>query len=297
MPSLLGAMFANIFFYGGFSFTSGAIEALMHDSLSNAGRADDYVKVLSRAQSRGIVGNIILVIAASYTYRFDPRLPFMIGAVVGIGLIYSATRIIEVGLDTNKAQINLLASIKLFVTKKTWLLFVIFGLSAMLHRQATDYYDTAFLKLALKPEYFGFVYGAAGIAAAITSWYNHKLKDIAIGYVAMLDFSVLGIWGIATGCTHNLYVAIAGMVYGLVVFRSRGILVQNWFIKYFNVRSRKATLISSINFFGQMFGLIMPLLIASFLASGDFFGRIRIFGFVILGFAIISPILLAKYKN
>ena len=81
MPNFVGGMLAAILFFGGYSFQSGAIEAFMHDTLVALGKEQEYSKVMGRAQSYGLIGNVVLISLIPATYSINHNLPFAIGFV------------------------------------------------------------------------------------------------------------------------------------------------------------------------------------------------------------------------
>ena len=80
-PHFWGIMAASALLAAGYSFLSGAIEALMHDSLVVLRRESDYAKLASRAQALALFINAGIVAAVPLLYPIDPRLPFIIGVL------------------------------------------------------------------------------------------------------------------------------------------------------------------------------------------------------------------------
>jgi MFS family permease len=94
-PSLIGGLVAGAFSGVGFAFMSGAGQALIHDSLEQCGRGHHYVKVMGRAQSMGLVGNIVLIALIPMTYTVDKRLPFVLGIAAFLVLLAISWAFVE----------------------------------------------------------------------------------------------------------------------------------------------------------------------------------------------------------
>lgn len=79
--NFLGALIALVTFFVGYAFTSGALQALMHESLLALKREKEYTEIMGRAQSYGLLGNVVLVSLIPLTYSLNHKLPFILGFV------------------------------------------------------------------------------------------------------------------------------------------------------------------------------------------------------------------------
>ena len=76
-----GGLIASIVFFCGSSFISGTAQAFMHDTLFALNRDSEYSQIMGKAQSYGLLGNIILIASVPLTYKIEPHLPFFLGFI------------------------------------------------------------------------------------------------------------------------------------------------------------------------------------------------------------------------
>ncbi|GEM_PF-5096013 len=65
----------------GLAIGAGADNALIYDSLKDVGRAKEFIKIFGRARMFFLISGMLGIIAGSYLYAINEKLPFLIGPV------------------------------------------------------------------------------------------------------------------------------------------------------------------------------------------------------------------------
>ena len=261
-PSFTGAVFATIFEAIGYAFLRGAAEALIHDTLVLQNRASNYTKIVARAQSIGLVGNIILVSIVSLTYKINPQMPFIISIFLYASLFILARNLYEPPRDKqyiSSSSMDLFASMRLFVTKETGLAFLVIGLLSGFNNGSTSFTNLAIKNLGISPGLFGMVFSAGSGAAVIMSIYAGRLRKMSLKHYQLLDLILVVGFIFGIGITQNLYFAIPAFIVSTGFWRLRNIVYQHHLLDMFPGTQNKATLISTLSFFGRMNEVWIPL--------------------------------------
>lgn len=282
-PSFWGAAVATALEAVGFSVISGASEALMHDTLLAQGRVHEYVKTLGRAQSFGLVGNVILVGLVPLTYALNPRLPFFIGALLSTTFVIIATTLIEPPRPAHQhtSTHNPLRILRTFVNRYTIVFFIALGLLSCSYRAYTSFENLVMADLGLQPYLQGIVFAAASVFGAINGRLLHHFKRLSLLRYSLFDLAIGGLGAIAIGLTQNLTVVIASFIIGMGFWRVRAIMYQDHLLGWFGHHHYKATLISTFGFF-DMIHLWIPVLFALIMNHFGYYD-----GFVIIGISMI----------
>ncbi len=287
-PHFSGAIVATILAFLGYSFLSGANEALIHDTLAEMGRPDSYVKVVGRAQSFGLVGNIGLVGLIPLTYALDKRLPFILGTVASLAFAGVVARMVEpprhgVAAQHHNPAIDLYRSLRGFIGRHTLMLFMAIGLVSGLYLAAANFNTLVFKDLGLDPSLLGFMFAAASAVAAFGGWYVHQLKRLSLPSYAALDIAVACGFLLVIGLSYNLWLGMAAFLINMGFWRFRKIIYQDQLLKRFPHSANKATLISTMGFFESLNAAWMPF---AFVAATGALGFYR--GYVVLGVATLA---------
>lgn len=131
--TLYEIMFVAVLYGLSFAFWSGSYEALLYESLEQLGKAEQYTKVLSRANfifvSLGVLTNYLTPII----YEMDMRYPFYIAAALEALLIVLATQLKETEKQKHKRVIKhefinqIKFSFKFIVKRKNLLFIFLYG--------------------------------------------------------------------------------------------------------------------------------------------------------------------------
>lgn len=277
----------------GYSFIAGAGEALIHDSLTVQSRADQYSKVLSRAQAVALVVNAGLIALVPMTYHINKSLPFLLGTLAYGVLLAVALRMADVPHPKPEGQQRTKVSwTKIFSQRHIIGFFVLFGLVGALYTGPSDMFNLALKSFGLKPEYLGWLFAIASLVAAAFGPLIHLLRRLPIlGYVA-LDLAVL-ILEFAGAFTGSLAVLAVTTIISLGFWRYRKIIYQDHLLTMYPTRY-KATLLSIINNVEQLNLLWIPILVATTVTNAGYAHGLGMIGLMA---AIISPLYFFAVKR
>lgn len=294
-PSFAGGIAAVMGESIGFSFISGAGEALMHDTLVAMGQVKNYVKVMGRAQSFGLVGNILLVGLVPMTYTINKRLPFVCGVIAASVLAYAATTLIEPPREkpahlTGNIYSGLVLSLRSFINRYTVLLFLAYGLITAFYTVYGTYVNLVYKNLGIDIGLIGLIYSASSIVGAIGGWYAGALRKIPFRAYVVFDVFMASITMVAIGVTRNLWVAVIMGLLNMGFWRLRSIMYQDKLLKLFGTGGHKATLISALDFFDDINEIWLPVLFVRATTGLGYY-----IGFTVLGitaFVVLTPLFL-----
>lgn len=279
---LAGGIVATILESFGFACINGSGEALVHDTLAAENRTRDYVKMSGRAQSFGLVGNMILIGIVPMTYAIDKRLPFVCGMIACLIFSWVLTKLQEPPRParhqaTNPSGSKLKQLLKRFVTKKTIVFFVILGLTSGSYSAYTSFTDLSIVDMGFNPAWFGWVFAASSLVGAVCGRYVHKFTSWSLLQYSLFDVALCAGYPILIGLTHNVWAAVIGMIINLGFWRIRNIVYQDQLLNYFGHHAHKATLISVTSFFSAITAWL-PLVCGAVVGAMGFYN-----GFIVIG--------------
>lgn len=282
-PSFQGATVAMILEAIGYSTIHGASEALIHDTLLQQGRSHDYVRTLGRAQSFGLIGNVVLILLVPLTYSLDKRLPFLIGAVMASVLVGLMVTLVEPSIKAKGTieRMNIHRAMRLFVNRYTVVFFIALGLVSISYDAYAPFAPLILVNLGFQPQLQGIVYASASVFGAINGRIVHLFKRFSLLQYALFDLSVGAFSVLAIGLSRNLVVTMIAIVINMGFWRVRMIVYQDHLLGRFTDHKYKATLISVIGFFGQI-NAWMPVLFALIIDKTGYYT-----GFTIIGLSLI----------
>ena len=295
MPNFLGGLLASVLFFAGTSFSSGTIQAFIHETLLSLGRENEYVKTMGKAQSYGLIGNVVLISIVPLTYQINSRLPFLIGFFC----LFTAF-IISISLVKHPKQIPLKENIKKSLTNlknsfsknafiRLLLVFVIFGISSAAFDFGDMYREIIFKNINIPIQYFGFILAIGSLFAAIIGRYIHLLKKLSPAKFYLLDILYISIAYLLVGITKNPLVIIFAFVLFPTYDRTRNIIFESQLFEEFSESNYKATLVSIMNFFPLVADIGVPLLLAFFVSQKGLFSGYILFSIILI--IILIPIL------
>jgi len=290
-PSFIGALMAGTASGSGYAFVSGAGQSLLHDCLERWGDVKQYVKVMGRAQSKGLMGNVVLVGVVPMTYALNPRMPFILGVVAFAVLFWISWSFIEPARA--KAAVNsanhfkqIIAGVRSFINADTIWLFIAIGLLFGLYSAPTDYSNLILKDLGTAPQYIGWIFSASSLIGAIGGYMLHYLQRLSFKSFVTLDIAVCCLFFVIIGITRNLWIAVITTLLNLGFWRLRSIMYQHYLLEVFKGTMKKTVLISIIGFGEQLFVIVLPVSIATIITHFGYYN-----GYTILG--IITTVLLA----
>lgn len=290
-PQFPGAVAAVFLESLGFSFNSGAGEALMHDTLTALGQSDQYVRVMGRAQSIGLIGNSVLVGLVPLTYSLDKRLPFICGAAAAAMLAYLAANLVEparakAGHLQGDVVAGLVSSLRTFINRWSIVIFLAIGLLSAFYSIYANFVTLVIKDLGVNVSLLGFAYSASSVVGAAAGLVVHHFKRVPFLAYALFDVFMATSTMVIIGTSHNLAVALVAAVLNLGFWRMRSIMYQDKLLGRFGSGGSKATLVSTLGFFDNLNEVWLPyLFVLATTSLGYYLGFtvLGLGGFVVLG--------------
>lgn len=277
-PSFSGAILATIFSFMGYAFYSGAGEALVHDTLVALKDEDNYIRVMGRAQSFGLVGNIVLVGLIPLTYAIDKRLPFIFGTIASLLFIGVVMRMVEPPRPVRAAShrnplLDLYKSLRRLVGRHTLILFMAIGMVSGLYIAMSSFNTLVFKDLGLSPEFLGIMFALSSALAAVGGWHLFRLRRLSLVQYAAIDVGIATGFLMIVGLSRNLPIAIIAFIINMSFWRLRKIMYQDHLLRRFSDGHNKATLISTLGFFENINAIWVPFgFVAAITALGFYNG-------------------------
>lgn len=283
MPNFWGGLIASVLFFGGYAFQSGAIEAFMHDTLIALKREKDYAKVMGRAQTYGLVGNIILIALIPATYPINHALPFIIGffsLLVMLWLTFSFEH--PKATETSVTKKNPFTAIKSIINAENVMLFIFSGFLAGVSNKGGEFRELLFQHVGIAVALFGIILALASLAGAIMGWFVHILDRMKALSFYLFDLLVMTGCLVLMGATSNPIVAVIAFTLFAAYTRVRMIIFQAKMLHEIK-HAYKATLISALNLFTLLGDIIAITLLTKFVTDKGY-----LFGYVLFGGAIFA---------
>lgn len=248
-PSFVGILLASLVVAIGYAFLSGAMAALIHDSLHVLGCEDDFPKVASRAQSLSLVINAGIMALVPMLYPVDPRLPFVVGIVAYMVLFLLASLLTEppVKHSAQEEERKFVGAVRHIVNRKTWLFFVCAGFMYGATTGPSDLYNLGFVQIGLAPERLGIVFAIGSLIGAVLGYFVHHLKHLSFRQYITVDVLSMVLVYVAFGFVTNKYLVVLLWVQNMALWRFQRIMYQHYVTKIYGNTRYKATLFSIIS--------------------------------------------------
>lgn len=265
LPNFMGIMLGSSIFFAGVSFYSGTIEAFIHETLLELKREKETAKIMSMAQTIGLIGNAVLIALVPLTYSIDPRLPFVIGAILlGINFIITTTLTSPIKAREDVQELEHLSFKRLmqaFRASNHHILFTLIGITTALSHSLYEFRELYFQDLGIPIETFGFILALTSILGAILSYNIHKLKKWKASTFYLLDFIFYAVLTICLGFATHPIIGIILFISLSAYGRSRKILIHAYVLDDCPTRKLKATYMSLLSFSGALNTIWAPLLL------------------------------------
>lgn len=279
-PNYLGGLLASLFYFGGFSFISGAHNAFIHDTMQALGRVEEYSKFRGRAQSYSLVGNMIIIALVPMSYSIDPRLPFIFGFIFILSAFLLALTYSEPPVLSEEESIapGIMNMLKTIPKTELLILFSIYGIISSVFDNAPQFREILYTNLGVPVAYLGVLLALGSLLAAAMGHVIHRLADLPHRVFYFVDIFILVVALLAIGISQNPYLAIAGFLLMNMYDRNRAIVAESHILSRYPAKENKATLLSMLAFSSSLQGLWIALALGS---SLHFFGISK--GFVYFG--------------
>ena len=295
-PHFWGIMAASALLAAGYSFLSGAIEALMHDSLVVLRRESDYAKLASQAQALALFINAGIVAAVPLLYPIDPRLPFIIGVLAYIVLFGLASALTEplVLHDAEETEKRFLQAVHAVLTRNSVWFFVFGGLAFAFAVGMVDLYNLGYVEIGIAPHYLGFMFGAASIVGAVIGLFVHKLKILTFKQYVLFDLFTQSLVIIALAFIRAIPAVIIAFLITMSLWRYQNIMYQHYLLQIYRSVRYKATLLSLLGNIRQVHEVWIGLL---FTRIAQHVGILPATGYGLVLLVLIVPGLLLSIRQ
>lgn len=296
LPHFWGIMAASVLLAAGYSFLSGSIEALMHDSLVVLGKEHDYAKLASRAQSLSLIVNAGIVALIPLLYPVDPRLPFVAGVASYIVLFALASLLTEppVSHDAEQAEKRFLQAVHTVLTRRTVSFFIFGGLAFAFAVGLVDLYNLGYVEIGIPPMHVGFLFGAASIVGAVIGLFVHKLKALSFKQYVLFDLFTQSLIIIALAFIRTVPAVILAFVITMSFWRYQNIMYQHYLLQIYRSVRYKATLLSLLGNIRQVHEVWIGLL---FTRLAQHIGILPATGYGLVLLVLIVPGLLLSIRQ
>ncbi len=251
LPNFWGGLFGSLLFFGGWAFQQGAGEAFMHDTMDALGQKNHYARVMGRAQSYGLVGNLLLTAFIPATYLVDPRLPFVLGFISLVGM----SAIIYSFAFPAQTQSRKLAkpgqAIAAVFKPANFTIFLLAGTATALAISGGEYKEILFKAQGINPALFGLIMSAGSLLGAMTGLFTHQLTHkLTTKLFYVLDIVLLAGAVLAIGYFNDPFISVGAAILFTGYGRIRQIVVQSKLLA--DTKEYKATLLSGLSFTTQV---------------------------------------------
>ncbi|MBU4299293.1 MFS transporter [Patescibacteria group bacterium] len=180
---LLAVVFSGIYA----SFVSGTDHALIYDTLLNLKKENDYKKIQSKIKGIYFLGRAINSFFIVFVYMIDFKLPFLIGAIVGLLGLFTLVLIKEpLFQKSSGAHLNQIKEgLKFLLShENTWLIVLVFSLMSATSDILFTNYQPVLDFAGLPILYFSLVYLAVNIFSFAGSMlYPCMEKTLSVGKI------------------------------------------------------------------------------------------------------------------
>lgn len=300
MPNFYGGMAASALFFAGFSFTSGTMQAFMHETLLALGRDHEYSRVMGLAQSYGLLGNVVLVALVPMTYSINPVIPFVLGflclfvnCVVAWSFVNPPERVWIAEARNIRHIFDSLCALKKKINLALLaVVFVMFGVASASYHNAILLREVMLKDIGIPVIYFGVLLAIGSLAAAIVGRYIHFLEKLKPGVFYALDGLYLCIAYVLVGVSASPVVIIFAFMLFMAYDRTRSIIFEAQILREFPYSQYKSTVISTLHFSTLINALWVPVFL-SFLAQQTSLGT----GYALYGvmIGVVLGLMLAVY--
>lgn len=286
MPNFWGGLAASVLFFGAYTFQQGAIEAFMHDTLIGLKREKQYSKVMGRAQSYGLIGNVVLIALVPATYAINHNLPFILGFISLLIMTLLAASFTNPQLDTAPTKKNPFAAARSIITTRNVILFIFAGIMTAVANQAPYFRELLFTDLGVAVALFGLILSVGSLVGAGMGFFIHVFDRFRAASFYLFDLSFMSGCLVVIGFTQNPWVAVAGFVLFTGYARVRQIIFQAKLLETLT-HTYKATLISALNIFTSVAEVGAIFLLTKFIGFGGYSFGYVLFGVTTFGIGIV----------
>lgn len=279
----------------GDSFISGAIDALVYDSLKQDNKENNYSKVLARQNLYSQIGLIIAIVAGGFLYNLNIHFPFIASFIFQLSAIIASLFFIEPYVDSVKFNLsNYLQQIKLgyqelfknpYISKVSLFYIAVGGISWTV----TMFFSSALLvDLGFSNIELGILGGGLKLFVIVILTKLLADEKFFTKNRSFVFFPVVMIISMLPGIFFKGYFALPFIAGSLMVSTARFMILNKYVNKEFDSRYR-ATAISTLSMFVGMVYVFIT--ISSGPIISNFGGIKTIYSMLgLLSLLIVSPL-------
>lgn len=286
MPNFTGGLLASLLFFGGYAFQAGAIEAFMHDTLVALKRERQYSKIMGRAQSYGLIGNVILISLVPATYAIDHNLPFILGFISLLVMLWLAISFTYPVDHSDRKAKNPFKAVANIVSWQNIALFVFAGFTAGVANKGGEYRELLFQDIGVAVALFGLLLALSNIVGAVLGLYIHVLDRLKPMTFYFLDLALMSACFVVMGITTNVIIVVAAFTLFAGYGRVRQIIFQAKLLHEVQ-HVYKATLISALNLFTVIGEIGAVAILAKAIGFNGYSIGHLLFGFAVFGIGLV----------
>ncbi|MCL2451868.1 MFS transporter [Candidatus Saccharibacteria bacterium] len=264
LPNFWGGLIAAVLFHIGLVFVGDGVgESMIHDTLVKLKREREYTKIMGRAVSYGLIGNMIAVSVVPLTYPIHHSLPFLIGFATQIAVFILVRSFEYPDLPRLHAPKSPLIALKNIVNWRNVALFVFFGFVTGLSKLSGvgEYSQIRLTELGVAVGLLGLVQAFGSLIGAILGRVIHLFDKVKPQLFYLIDLSLATGCLAAIGLTSSWVVGVVAMALFTGWFRVRKIMYESKLLLELG-HVYKATLLSALNFFSNLWQMIAPAMLA-----------------------------------
>jgi MFS family permease len=206
----------------GLAMQSGGLEALVHDSLAEKDRDEQYASINGRRQATLFMSRVVTVLFSGVIYQYDPRAPILASSIMNvIGLAVSF------GFEEVRHEIAT-ASTNLKHMKETWKIFtknrllLIFLILIAVHSYVSEalfgFYQPYFKSIDVEISSFGFYYAIISSLSAIGAIIVARTLQKIGAYIVMTFLMLSVVCTLGLLLFQNTVIALVSLVPSSIAF-------------------------------------------------------------------------------
>ncbi len=275
----------------GYAFTSGTLNAFIHETLLEAGEDKNFSKIIGKLKSKTLIVSFLILMTISYLFTINIRLPLLVATIMDILGLWSAIALIEpkkVHVDVEEIKKENFVSVmksgwKLRVFPISLLIAVMGSFIMSIGILRAPYYEFVGINIA----HIGFWYAGGQLLSALLYRYVYKIKEIfSAKKYFLFELVFFSINFCLLGLVNNKYLIAFIFSFATSIFWSMRSLTTHYQLEYIKNSKFKATLLSVNGLFESLFLVVFNFIIGYLVGLYSY--KLGYLYFGIMSFVILS---------